>query len=120
MDWKAPKPPNVSDPLGPGLDSKKERASAWFEELRDRICASLEAVEDAAEGLLGCAGKPAGRFVKKPWTRSEKGCEDGGGVMALMSGRVFEKAGCHTSTVQGTFAPAFAKHIPGADQDPRF
>jgi coproporphyrinogen III oxidase len=121
MDWKAPKPSNVSGPLGPDLESKKERASAWFEELRDRICASLEAVEDAAEELPGYKGKTAGRFVKKPWTREDHRGEDGGGgVMALMSGRVFEKVGCHISTVHGTFAPEFAKHIPSADQDPRF
>jgi coproporphyrinogen III oxidase len=121
MDWKAPKPSNVSGPLGPDLESKKERASAWFEELRDRICASLEAVEDAAEELPGCKGKTAGRFVKKPWTREDHRGEDGGGgVMALMCGRVFEKVGCHISTVHGTFAPEFAKHIPSADQDPRF
>jgi coproporphyrinogen III oxidase len=120
MDWKAPKPPTVSDPLGPGLESKKERARAWFEELRDRICASLEAVEDAAEGLPGCEDKAAGRFVKKAWTRADHGAEGGGGVMALMSGRVFEKAGCHISTVHGTFASEFAKQIPGADMDPRF
>ncbi len=85
------------------------------------ICASLEAVEDAAEGLPGCEGKKAGRFTKTPWTRKDhSGADGGGGVMALMSGRVFEKVGCHASTVHGTFAPEFAKQIPGADKDPRF
>jgi coproporphyrinogen III oxidase len=89
--------------------------------LRDEICAALEAVEVAAEGLPGCAGKTAGRFVKTPWSRTEKdGSDGGGGVTALMSGRVFEKVGCHTSTVHGTFAPEFAKQIPGAEADPRF
>ena len=89
--------------------------------LRDSVCAALEAVEDAAEGSPLYAGQPAGRFTRTPWTRSEPdGTEGGGGVMALMSGRVFEKVGCHTSTVHGTFPKEFASQIPGADRDPRF
>ena len=36
------------------------------------ICAALEAIEDEADGLPGSEGKAPGRFVKTPWTRTEK------------------------------------------------
>jgi coproporphyrinogen III oxidase len=106
---------------GSSVDVRKERARAWFEALRDRMQSALEAVEDAAKDSPLYAEQPAGRFTCTPWTRIEPdGTDGGGGVMALMSGPVFEKIGCHTSTVHGTFPPEFASQIPGADQDPRF
>ncbi len=118
MDQKTPKETDLSLTFSP---ARKSHARAWFEQLQELICASLEAVEDAADGLPGCEGKPAGRFTKTPWTRKDHtGADGGGGVMALMSGRVFEKVGCHASTVHGTLAPEFAKQIPGGDKDPRF
>lgn len=96
------------------LDDKKTRARAWFETLRDQICAEFERLEDEAPADL-YPGQP-GRFERKPWDRAA----GGGGVMSMMHGRLFEKVGVHCSTVFGTFTPEMAKSMPGADDDPRF
>ena len=86
------------------------RARAWFESLRDRICAEFEQIE--AE-----AGSPA-RFEYLTWNREEEGNPNpGGGTRGVMKGRIFEKVGVNVSTVHGQFAPEFAKTIHGADQD---
>ena len=96
------------------LEASKARAKAWFESLRDQICAAFETLEDEAPAEL--YGDKPGRFELKPWDRPA----GGGGVMGMMRGRLFEKVGVHVSTVFGTFPPEMAKTMPGAAEDPRF
>ena len=97
------------------LETRKAQARAWFEQLRDQIVTAFETLEDEAPARL-YPGTP-GRFEKTPWSRGE---DEGGGVMGMMRGRLFEKVGVHTSTVFGAFSPEFAKQVKGANEDPRF
>jgi coproporphyrinogen III oxidase len=89
---------------------RRERAAAWFTALRDRICGEFETIEDEL------AGESGARFVRNDWQRPG----GGGGTMAVMKGRVFEKIGVNVSIVHGEFAPEFRAEIPGAAEDPRF
>jgi coproporphyrinogen III oxidase len=99
----------------PELTDLRERARAWFEDLRDRLCARFEQLEAGNRGPESERLAP-GRFVRRPWDRAE----GGGGVIALMRGRTFEKVGVNVSTVWGELRPEFAAQIPGAERDARF
>jgi coproporphyrinogen III oxidase len=88
------------------------RARAWFESLRDSICAEFEAIEREA-------GSDA-RFRYDPWKREALEGEEadtGGGTRGLMKGKVFEKVGVNVSTVAGGLARDFAATINGASAE---
>ena len=91
------------------IETYKTRAESWFQTLQSRIIHDLETIETENGGTSS--------FVRTPWKRGEK---EGGGTMAMLHGKVFEKAGVHCSTVYGEFSPEFRKQIPGASEDPRF
>lgn len=99
----------------------KEQAPEWFYTLQDRICKAFEDIEAELEN----SDQPPGIFEKTPWTRdpapSKKGDDndkhlEGGGTMAVMRGRVFEKVGVNVSRVEGRFSRKFQKEIPGAEE----
>ena len=100
---------------------EKQRARDWFESLQLKLITAMETIEQESTGPFDASAHEPGRFELSPWSRTDHtGEPGGGGRMGILHGRVFEKMGVHTSTVFGTFAPEFAKQIPGADVDPRF
>lgn len=126
-DTPAPKatdnPPGATAAIDPEILARRQAtASAWFEDLRDRICSRFEALEDALTGTF--ADRQPGRFERKRWQRTDPDTgetgQGGGGQMSVMHGRVFEKVGVNISTVHGTFSEAFRGQIPGTEDDGRF
>lgn len=98
------------------MDERQIRATTWFRELRDSICAEFEALErEVPEDLY--PGDP-GTFDYTDWQRHVE--NGGGGTGGMLRGRFFEKCGVHISVVQGEFTPEMAANIPGAQDDPRF
>jgi coproporphyrinogen III oxidase len=107
----------MSEP--PVDDPRLKRAQEWFETLQVKIIEAMEALEREFAGVD--PARDPGRFAIEPWTRTDaSGAPGGGGRMAMLRGRLFEKMGAHASTVHGAFAAEFAGQIPGAESDPRF
>ncbi len=103
------------------LEIRQAEARAAFEALQSKTLAVLETLEGECPGPYAEENKPPGRFAATDWVRTDAtGKDGGGGKMALLHGRLFEKAGVHCSTVYGTFPAEFAAQIPGTEADPRF
>jgi coproporphyrinogen III oxidase len=105
--------------------SRRDRASAWFHQIRNEIVAAFEALED--RGPVAPADRGPGRFEVTETRRcGDDGGDAGGGLMSVMrAGRVFEKVGVNVSTVHGRLGPRAqtamaARGVPGMADDPRF
>ena len=101
--------------LPPEILERRDRARIWFEDLQRRICAELEQLD--AEAPAELFPGPPGHFDLRPWTR-ETGV--GGGIGGHFKGRLFEKAGVHSSAATARFSPEMAATMPGADKDPSY
>lgn len=77
--------------------SLMESAVAYFQDLQDRICDRLAALDGAV-------------FREDSWKREGGG---GGRSRVLTGGRVFEKAGVNFSDVHGELRPDFSGSLPG-------
>ena len=92
------------------LKNKKQLASLWFKELRDKICQSFVEIENSK------SIKKQIIFNQKSWDRDG----GGGGIISIMRGDVFEKVGVNISTVHGKFSREFRQQIPGAEENGLF
>ncbi|MEG9861018.1 MAG: oxygen-dependent coproporphyrinogen oxidase [Parvularculales bacterium] len=97
-------------------EEQKTRAAHWFRQLQKQLCKCLEELED--ECPIG--NEPPGRFHYTPWQRGTDDEDAGGGLMGVMSGRLVEKAGIHSSTVYGTLSEEFRERILGTEASPEF
>src|SRR5256714_14867538 len=100
------------------VQHRKDEARAWFESLRDRICAAFEKIED---DLTGTHGELApGRFERKAGRREAGPNEDRGGrTMSLLRRRLVQQVGVNVSTAFGQVNPGFPKQLPVAEKEPR-
>ena len=81
----------------------KNKAEAWFKELRVKLISTIESHDTA-------------KFKKKEWKHAGRG----GGLMSIIEGDTIEKGGVNISTVSGKFSEKMQERIPGAKEDPSY
>ncbi len=96
------------------MHNQQLRASQWFSSLQNQLIELFEEIEQ--EATLPQYDQNSAQFDRKPWLRDG----GGGGTMAVLEGRVFEKAGVNVSTVFGEFSEEFRSQIPGTEDNPGF
>ncbi len=79
----------------------QEQASAFFQELQDRICQRLETLDSM-------------QFEEDFWQREGGG---GGRTRVLTNGSIFEKAGVNFSDVHGEFTDEMVAQLPGDERN---
>ena len=96
-------------PMSKQPTSFRAPVETFMRDLQTRILKAFEAEETSGA-----------TFTRTPWEKGAGDMLQGGGIMALMRATgpkaVFEKVGVNFSCVHGTFAPQFAKEIPGATE----
>ncbi|HVN44119.1 MAG TPA: oxygen-dependent coproporphyrinogen oxidase [Steroidobacteraceae bacterium] len=91
------------------VDGFAARATAYFRELQQQICAAFESFE------------PQERFTARSWSKPAGHRLQGGGESRLLRGAVFEKVGVNVSHVWGVLPPESRAQVSGADlSDGRF
>ncbi|MBI3586000.1 MAG: oxygen-dependent coproporphyrinogen oxidase [Ignavibacteriales bacterium] len=78
------------------IQTHKQRAQLYFEQLQDVICGKLESLDGKA------------RFAEDAWQHPEGG---GGRTRVIQNGAVFEKGGVNTSAVSGTLTELLAQRL---------
>jgi coproporphyrinogen III oxidase len=82
--------------------SLRGQSESYFRTLQQDIINRFQALE------------PAAQFTVTPWEKEPGAMLQGGGIMALVRGSVFEKMGVNFSCVHGQFPQKFRPEIPGA------
>lgn len=90
-------------------EKMKKRVAKDFKDIQNRICIGLQELDGTQV------------FQRKPWEKTPEDQLQGHGEMAILRGKVFEKAGVNFSHVHGVFSEKFRKEIPGAvESDGKF